>query len=308
MQSSDIKKIQKAVLKWYTVHGRHDLPWRQFDLPSNQLAYQVIVSELMLQQTQVERVILKFELFLKTFPTLESLAKAPSSKVIQLWSGLGYNRRAIHLHKAVQTVIQEYEGIIPQEIESLKNLPGIGQYTAGAIGAFAFNKPVVVLDTNIQRFYELLLWGYLLPVRSEIEDTAKRFIPPTKSRTWHSALMDPMSSVRKYASPKEQQAALLGLLQLKPTWPLPALEDNRLWRARQSTFRHSRRYYRGRIIAHLGSEPTHTSNYEALGELMIAAKIPKDYKVSELLLGLKKDGLVLFEEPLSPKSKISLPI
>src|SRR5512141_1041729 len=107
----------------------------------------------MLQQTQVERVIEKYKEFLAAFPDFSSLAKAPLAKVLRIWSGMGYNRRALSLRSLAQKVVEEHKGRLPADQEKLRALPGIGRYTAGAVTAFAFNKPVVFMDTNIRRVY-----------------------------------------------------------------------------------------------------------------------------------------------------------
>ena len=122
-----------------------DMPWRQDVRP-----YYVLVSEIMLQQTQVDRVIPKFEAFIECFPTIESLAQAPLSQVLQLWSGLGYNRRAKFLHEAAKKIQREFKGIFPETFEALISLPGVGANTAGAILAYSFNYPAVFIETNVR--------------------------------------------------------------------------------------------------------------------------------------------------------------
>jgi A/G-specific adenine glycosylase len=150
-----------------------------------------MVSEIMLQQTQVDRVIPMFEAFIKRFPTAESLAAAPVADVIRLWQGLGYNRRGLNLQKAAQIIDREYNGQLPSELEELLKLPGIGHYTAPAIQAFAFNLPSIVIETNIRAVFihhffpetEKVSDDELVPL---IEQTLDRKNP----RRWYSALMD----------------------------------------------------------------------------------------------------------------------
>lgn len=124
------------------------MPWREDTRP-----YYVLVSELMLQQTQVDRVLPKFEAFIEAFPDIESLAAASLGEVLTLWSGLGYNRRAKFLHEAAQSVIREYNGEIPASYDDLVSLPGVGPNTAGAVLAYSFNQPVVYIETNIRTVY-----------------------------------------------------------------------------------------------------------------------------------------------------------
>lgn len=136
-------------LIWQKARELHrDMPWREDTRP-----YYVLVSELMLQQTQVDRVIPKFEAFIQKFPDEKSLAAASLGDVLKLWSGLGYNRRAKFLHDAAKKIVDEYEGIFPSTRESLLSLPGVGPGTAGAIAVYAFNQPVVFIETNIRTVY-----------------------------------------------------------------------------------------------------------------------------------------------------------
>jgi A/G-specific adenine glycosylase len=144
---SQIRAFQKKVYKYYDNHGR-DLPWRKRVTP-----YRVLVSEIMLQQTQVDRVIEKYKEFLSAFPDFKTLAKAPLPKLLKIWSGMGYNRRALSLRTLAQVVVAEHKGRLTSDPDILVTLPGIGKYTAGAVSAFAFNKPVVFMDTNIRRVY-----------------------------------------------------------------------------------------------------------------------------------------------------------
>lgn len=140
----------KPLLRWY-VANRRDLPWRDSGPPGGRDAYQTLVSEFMLQQTQVSRVLEKFEPFLARFPAITDLAKAPESSVLTAWSGLGYYRRARLLHAAAQDVMTLYEGKIPSSVEELMELRGIGRYTAGAIASMAFDQRVPLVDGNVSR-------------------------------------------------------------------------------------------------------------------------------------------------------------
>src|SRR5882724_6865534 len=134
----DDRVFRKLILTHWRKEGRHDLPWRQTDNP-----YHILVSEIMLQQTQVDRVIDYYKKFLAAFPTFRALAQAPVADVLRLWQGLGYNRRALMLQRSAQMMVSDQEG----------PLPGVGPYTAGAVLAFAFNKPVAIIETNIRRVY-----------------------------------------------------------------------------------------------------------------------------------------------------------
>jgi A/G-specific adenine glycosylase len=163
-----------------------DMPWREDTRP-----YYILVSELMLQQTQVERVIPKFEAFITRFPDIAPLAAAPLSDVLGLWSGLGYNRRAKYLHDSAKKIMTDYQGIFPDSNDGLRALPGIGPGTAGAIAAYAFNQPRAFIETNIRTVYfhhffsdaESVTDGELLPF---LEATVDREHP----REFYWALMD----------------------------------------------------------------------------------------------------------------------
>lgn len=307
MEKATVHVLQKAVLTWYKTHGRHDLPWRNLTKLGLDVPYGVMVSEFMLQQTQVERVIPKFRAFVHYFPTIQKLANATPAMVITLWSGLGYNRRAIMLHQAAQEIVRQYSGVVPQDQPSLEALSGIGPYTASAILAFGYNQQVAVLDTNIERFYELLFWGYDKPSLQERTSFVLDFVPTTRSCIWHSALMDLMSQVRSLKSPHVQQQALLEVLAIQPTWQLPKLSTAPLKRPKQSKFHRSPRYYRGRIVAFLRTQSDHKATFHQLTLLMEQQALPQDYSLVALLEGLHKDGLVLFRSPLKPRSIIRLP-
>src|SRR3989344_3834380 len=140
-----IKTFKQTVWRHYRAHGRHDLPWRRTDDP-----YKILVSEVMLQQTQVERVIPFYKKFIKKFPTAKKLAAAPLAGVLKAWQGLGYNRRAKQMIAAAQALVRDSRGLFPKTVAELEKFPGIGPYTARAVVAFAFNRDVVFVETNIR--------------------------------------------------------------------------------------------------------------------------------------------------------------
>lgn len=178
-----ILNLQQKILSFYK-RNKRNLPWRKTTDP-----YRILVSEIMLQQTQVDRVIPYYEKFVKKLPTIRDLAKADTKELLQLWSGLGYNSRALRLQKSAQILVEKNHRI-PKDPESLLQLPGIGPYTANAILAFAFNKPAPVIDTNIRR---VLINELNLPQdisKEKLGKIALSCIPEGKSREWHNALMD----------------------------------------------------------------------------------------------------------------------
>lgn len=178
-----IKAFQQHILNWYAQHKR-DLPWRKTHDP-----YAILVSEVMLQQTQVERVVHYYGRFLETYPTMEALASAEKVELLKMWQGLGYNNRVLRLQQFAQELMQRKKGF-PETYAALLELPGIGPYTARAILAFAFNQAVPVVDTNIRRvlIHELGLDERIF--MQELEVIAQQCIPRGKSREWHNALMD----------------------------------------------------------------------------------------------------------------------
>ncbi len=190
------RKFVDTVWSYYQSAGRHKLPWRQ-----NHNPYNILVSELMLQQTQVERVIPKYESFIAKWPTVQALARASLGDVLLAWQGLGYNRRAKFLHVCAQTIVADYDGVFPTEKTALEKLPGIGPYTAGALCAFAYNQSVVLIETNVRRVF----LHHFFPEQHDISDTdifpyIQKTLPVENSRDWYAALMDYGTYLKKTIS------------------------------------------------------------------------------------------------------------
>lgn len=186
MRQAQIKSFQAKILRLATAHARPDLPWRK-----NRTPYRVLVSEIMLQQTQVARVIPKFEAFVQAAPDFETLAKVPQKKLLTLWQGLGYNSRALRLQKAAQEVVTNHGGRLPKEKEKLIALPGIGPYTAGAIRVFAWNLPDTFIETNIRRVFIHEFFGDKNHISDkQILSLIEQTLPKTDPRSWYEALMD----------------------------------------------------------------------------------------------------------------------
>jgi len=180
-----VKKFQKTVLDYYQHHGR-DLGWRKTSDP-----YAILVSEIMLQQTQVERVATKFPAFMAAFPDFETLAAASPADILPVWQGMGYNRRAIALQKCARIVTEEYSGRLPPDPDILETFPGIGRATASSICAFAFGMPVVFIETNIRRVFI----HYFFRDATRIDDRdilplVEKTLFRKDPRTWYNALMD----------------------------------------------------------------------------------------------------------------------
>ena len=192
MKKPAVTQFKKIIWSFYLNHKR-EMPWRKTRDP-----YKILVSEVMLQQTQVSRVLKKYPQFIEAFPDVKSLAKAPLKRILSVWQGMGYNRRALALKNIADSVTKEYGGVIPDDPILLENLPGIGKNTAGAIVAFAFNKPVVFIETNIRRVFIYHFFKNRHSVHDKdilplIGETLDRKNP----REWYWALMDYGSALSK---------------------------------------------------------------------------------------------------------------
>ena len=183
-----VRKFQRALLAWYARHGR-DLPWRRTRVP-----YRVLVSEIMLQQTQVERVIPKYRQFLRTYPSLRALAAADLGDVRRLWYPLGYNIRPVRLHALAREAMARYGGRLPADGEALRALPGIGRYTAGALLSFAYGRDAAILDTNVRRVLGRVFLGprRLARIRGDRRfwELAEALVPAGRAYDFNQALMD----------------------------------------------------------------------------------------------------------------------
>lgn len=180
------EEFVKEVWEYYERHGRRSLPWR-----NTKNAYHILVSEIMLQQTQVDRVLPKYTAFLKKFSSFATLAEAPLGDVLREWQGLGYNRRAKMLHQCAQAVVREYKGRLPRTHSELMKLPGIGHYTAGAVMAFAFHESIPIIETNIRTVYIHHFFNDDTDVLDvDIQKIVARTLDAGNPREWYYALMD----------------------------------------------------------------------------------------------------------------------
>ncbi len=175
--------IHAAVLDWYAEHGR-DLAFRRTRDP-----WAILVSEVIAQQTQAARAAEAWTRFMARFPTPEALAAAPPATAIRAWRGLGYNRRAVALREAAIRIVEEHGGRVPESLEPLGDLPGVGPYTTRAVLAFAFGRPVAPLDTNVRRVLDRAL-GPLPTVVTALQSAADGFVPAAAPAAWSHALMD----------------------------------------------------------------------------------------------------------------------
>ncbi|MDP9018560.1 MAG: A/G-specific adenine glycosylase [Candidatus Eremiobacteraeota bacterium] len=292
-----MKAPQKKLLAWYSVHGRAALPWRHSRNP-----YDVLVSEFMLQQTQVDRVIPKYEAFLAAFPDFATLARASTADVLRAWKGLGYNSRAIRLKRIAQIVCAEFGGILPAVEATLRRLPGVGAYTAAAVRAFAFHADVVALDTNIRRVLHRVVHGMEYPVVANAQQLAldaARLLPAGRAHDWNSALMDLGATICTARAPK---CALCPLHPVCEAAPVDAatLEQNRLrYAARKSPqeaipFEQTTRFARGKIVDRLRALPPGAAISLLDLQLEMNTILPPHSLggIENTLKALERDGLV----------------
>ncbi|MHA1486368.1 MAG: A/G-specific adenine glycosylase, partial [Promethearchaeota archaeon] len=185
MNQEVIKTFQSFIFSYFKQYGR-DFPFRQDFTP-----YNVLVSEMMLQQTQTNRVSEKFEEFVKKFPDFKSLNNATLNEILKLWQGLGYNRRAVALKKIAEKVVNEFDGILPADVEILKSFPQIGHNTASSIVAFAFNMPTFFIEVNVRRVYIYFFFpGKTLVNDKDIMPLVRKTLEFANVRNWYYALMD----------------------------------------------------------------------------------------------------------------------
>jgi A/G-specific adenine glycosylase len=248
----------RSLLRWYAAHGRTHLPWRREPTP-----YRVVVSEFMLQQTQVDRVIPAFERFVGRFPDFAALADASRADVVRAWQGLGYNARAVRLHELARAVRDEHDGALPRDEDSLRALPGVGPYTARAIRAFVFGQDVVAIDTNVRRIVHRTRFGLEFPPKAsaaELDLAAAELVPAGEGFAFNSALMDLGATICTARVPK----CLLCPLQTEcAAAPLEgaaiaraaAAENGRRGVSRPERFERTTRYLRGRVIDRLRALP-----------------------------------------------------
>ena len=301
LSQKHVHEFQQKILLWYETHKR-PLPWRETHDP-----YKILVSEIMSQQTQISRVVPKYEAWIDALPTVEALAQAPVSTVLALWSGLGYNRRALFLQKAAQVIVQTYGGTFPETVDQLEKLPGIGTYTASAVACFAFNAQIPVIDTNIRKVI-LVHFGAIsnnshsgkrvkrahpesfvsvgdksdpglrqddektyTMTDKEIEETAWILLPAGKAYVWNQALMDYSGAeLKAHKIPIPKQSKLLG----------------------------SDRYYRGQTLKLL------ISNQELRSMNHVTVHTVLDYfrnlghpieleRLEKILKGMEKEGFIV---------------
>lgn len=267
MNSADMAKFRRTVWEYFDAHKR-DMPWRRPGAGGVFDPYHILVSEVMLQQTQVVRVAPKYSEFLQAFPAVHDLAAAELGDVLRLWSGLGYNRRAKYLRQAAQYAVQQWDGQLPGDVTALTRMPGVGRNTAGAICAYAFDMPVVFIETNIRTVYI----HHFFQDQSGVSDTD--LLPLIEAslqhlqhsgrgvREWYWALMDYGTHVKSVVGNTARASKQY---------------------TKQSTFNGSVRQLRGQILRLLAEKPLALSELEGLAT---------DDRLHSVVQALAAEGLV----------------
>ena len=297
------------MLAWYAAN-RRDLPWRRTRDP-----YHILLSEMMLQQTQVPRVLPRYLAWLERFPTLEELAAASTADVLREWSGLGYNSRAVRLQAIARQVVTRCGGRMPQEVEELLTLPGIGDYTARAIACFAYGRDVPVLDTNVKRVLHRVVAGPEVPQPAlngrQLWALADRAVPAGRGYDWNQALMDFGSAICTARKPACIVCPLHPICRAAPTIHA-ALAERQGHRRRADRvapggsptparpFTSTNRYYRGQTLRVLGG----LDEGDGIALDALGPRVKPGYTAAErpwlygLVAKLGRDGLVrVWHEP-----------
>ncbi len=286
--------LQARLLDWYAINQRA-LPWRETRDP-----YAILVSEVMLQQTQVERVIPKYREFLERFPGFAALAAASRAEVIQCWVPLGYNRRAVRLHELARAVVQR--GGLPEEPTELEQLEGLGAYTAAAVACFAFGRQVPAVDTNVRRVLGRILssGGYdVQPSARRCAELAREVLPVGRAEDWNQALMDLGATICTARAPACQRGPVADLCAARP-WLAEGKGESEKRAAEAKApyaaaerFEGSSRYYRGQIVRRLGAlETGRLMSVDALGSAIRADYSPVERPwLLSMLRALQSDGL-----------------
>jgi A/G-specific adenine glycosylase len=304
-----VAALRERMLDWYAANKR-DLPWRRVAD-----AYALVTVELMSQQTGVERIAPRWQRFVERFPSWEAVAGAPLGDVIREWQGLGYNRRAVSLHRMATAVVERYGGELPADRAELLKLPGVGPYTANAILSFVHGHDVAAIDVNLRRVIGRVAFGDAAAADADVLSVAQEALPPGRSGDWNQALMDfaslvctlrrplcllcPLRDVCRYANEAGEEPAQV------VAYPLREDAPRRRAAERRAPFVGSTRYYRGRIVEALRGLPAgQTASLEEIVQQIGAPEGSVD--PAALVAGLVRDGLV-HEHEVGGHQRFSLP-
>ncbi len=289
--------LATALVAWFERFGRSSLPWRTDRAP-----YRIAVSEFMLQQTQVERVVPIFAAFVRRWPGFAQLAAASQADVVREWKGLGYNSRAVRLHRLAKDVMERHGGALPAEEAALRALPGVGAYTAAAIAAFAFDAGVVAFDTNVRRIVHRTQLGLEWPPRASdavLAELAARLVPRGGGFAFNSALMDLGATICTARAPKCLLCPLQKMCAAAPIDPsqlaaLAAKHARERSPQERLRFEATTRYVRGRVIDRLRAleAEERISLLDLYGELSPALAHHDAAAVERVAIGLERDGVI----------------
>ncbi len=289
MQKRTARRFHRILLKWYRTEGRA-FPWRQTRNP-----YHILVSEVMLQQTQTSRVLEKYPEFIHLFPSLKDLARAQRRSVILAWRGMGYNNRAVRLHALARTIIAGHAGIVPVNHDALVSLPGIGRYTANAVLSFAFSRRVPLVETNIRRVLSRILFRMRrssdLAGPAVIWREAARLLPERRSHDWNQALMDLGAMVCTARNPRCEDCPVSSLCASSGKMSAPATTEPK----KEPSFNGTpNRIHRGRMVELLRNAGNRKGiTISRLGQGLHTNFRPAHLKwLRSLITSLERDGLV----------------
>lgn len=275
-ERSEARTLTEALRTWFRPRRRR-YPWRGSTDP-----YAVLVSEVMLQQTQASRVVPAFDRFLGRYPSLQDLARAPRDDVVRAWAGLGYNRRAVALFETARSLVEEHEGKVPSDPVLLRRLQGIGAYTAAAVASLAFGRPVVALDTNVRRVVARV-WAGRDPQEvgpADLRELAERWLDREDPATWNQALMDLGREICRPRPRCDACPIAFGCRFLaEGAVPSPA-------RRKQGRFEGSSRQVRGAVVDSLRLRGS-----SSLGAIAGGTGFSPD-RIREAVVALRRDGLV----------------
>jgi A/G-specific adenine glycosylase len=269
---------REALLAWYEPRARA-YPWRR----GRPNAYRTLVSELMLQQTQAARVVPIYAMFLTVYPTVRALAEASRADVLRAWAGLGYNRRAVSLHRAAQAVVSDHRGRVPTDPAALRGLPGVGAYTAAAVASIVAGLPVAAIDVNARRIVARVGFGRDVPdvPVGHIDATAARWIDGADPGAWNQAIMD-LGREHCRAVPRCDGCPIAGACRYVRAGRAPGPPTRR-----QAPFDGSMRQVRGGVVDVLRTRPS-----AGIASLAHATGFATD-RISAALDGLERDGVVV---------------
>ena len=257
LDDAAVARLRAAVLTWF------DRQARAFDFRGIRDPYAILVSEVILQQTQATRGEPAWRAFMERFPTVHVLASAPPADVLRQWSGLGYNRRALNLQRAARAIVERHGGRVPDELAALEALPGVGQYTARAVAAIAFGRPVGPVDTNVRRVLGRVVAGHgngrdpgVAMAPRDLQATADAIVPVERPADWTAALMDIGATLCKPSRPDCAACPLVGECRYAVTCVVaqagaPAAPARRRAAETAGPYETTNRWLRGRILASL---------------------------------------------------------